>query len=143
MLNTIERMMPELYQTAWNMYGGPSYTMINGEKVDVERGVYQGCPLAGTGFCVAIGPLIDELNENLSQGMCLFFMDDGYYAGSIKEAEAIWKRIQLAGPKYGFRVNAKSKIFVKRDLQQQDTRLVLILGQRSENYGKQGGQSNC
>ena len=117
MLSTIESRMPELYQTAWNLYGKPSYTLINQEKRQVERGVQQGCPLAGTMFCLAISPLIEELNTNTIHWNCLFYMDDGFYAGSIQEAEKLWNIIKVSGPKYGFFVNTKSKTFIKQSNQ--------------------------
>ena len=43
-------------------------------------------------------------------------MDDGFYVGSIEEAEHIWKTINKTGPKFGFTVNSKSKIFVKQEI---------------------------
>ena len=88
MLETIRARAPELYHTAWNLYGAASYTMINGERVNVERGAHQGCPLAGTMFCLAIATLIEEINLNC-KGQSRFYMDDGFYIGDVKEAKKV------------------------------------------------------
>jgi hypothetical protein len=121
MLETIQERIPELYLTSWNLYGQASYTVINGESVPVERGVHQGCPLAGTLFCLAIAPLIDEVNSN-SNGASRFYMDDGFNVGNVKEVGSIWKKIVEKGPKYGFIVNNKSKILIKPNILSENTK---------------------
>ena len=38
MLNNKESRMPEIYLNAWNLYAQPSYTIINEERIKVNRG---------------------------------------------------------------------------------------------------------
>ena len=49
-LEAIYQKNPELYLSCLNVYGQPSYTVINDVIVPVEVGTSQGCPLAGSFF---------------------------------------------------------------------------------------------
>ena len=45
-LDAMHRKVPELYLTALNIYGRPSYTVINDVTTAAEEGSTQGCPMA-------------------------------------------------------------------------------------------------
>ena len=62
-LYVIYQRVPELYNTAFNVYGKPSYVTMDGEFIQVEQGALQGCPLSNTFFNLGISVLIDKLSE--------------------------------------------------------------------------------
>ena len=49
-LNSVYKRVPSLYLACLNTYGEPSYTVIGNNKIPVESGTCQGCPLAGSFF---------------------------------------------------------------------------------------------
>ena len=60
--DVIYKKVPELYNTAFNVYGKPSYVTMDGEIIQVEQGSFQGCPLSNTFFNLGISILIAKLS---------------------------------------------------------------------------------
>ena len=108
-LDYIHERVPELFLTAFNTYGSPSYTTLKETQVSVEEGSTQGCPLAASFFNLGLAPLLEEMGtDRLVQ---CFYMDDGYAFGPKEEIANYWKKLCEVGPKYGYYPNNKSTVY--------------------------------
>lgn len=112
-LKSMAARVPSLYTAAYNFYGEESYAVAQDEIISVNLGTCQGCPLAASFFNIGISPMIEQLLEKYGNSLA-WFMEDGFFIGTKAEVEDFWADVKSLGPKYGYFVNNKSKVYGKQ-----------------------------
>lgn len=58
----------------------------------LEQGTCQGRPMASAFFNLGIALLIETV-ETKTNGIQCWYMDNGFFVGSIEEIQLFWKRV--------------------------------------------------
>ena len=90
--------------TSW-CYRSPS-SLIYDHSVDIvsSSGVQQGDPLGPLYFCLALAPLVDEI-ERLGPSYNKWYMDDGAIVGPPEVLHQVWAILKSKGPALGLHLN--------------------------------------
>lgn len=81
LLEQVKKFLPEMFPMIFQAYGGNSYLSGNGFDIQSCLGVQQGDPAGPALFCVALKPLVDSLESEMSA----WYLDDGIVVGSVEK----------------------------------------------------------
>ena len=109
MLNQIRDCAPRLYRMAYHAYGQDSLLSVSNDLVASASGVQQGDPAGPAFFCLALKPLTDTLQSELTP--C--YLDDCTLGGAPADVIADIKKVQDYQRQSGLELNtAKCELFV-------------------------------
>ena len=110
-LHNIQKRCPPLAKVLINTYRHDPQLFIGGETLLSREGTTQGDPLAMAMYAIATVPLIDRLQQQVTQ---VWFADDATAGGRLLDLRDWWDRLVSCGEDYGYSANAsKTWLVVK------------------------------
>ena len=77
MLLAVQMFAPDLFPLAYSSYASSSLLFWGDQVIESAEGVQQGDPLGPLLFCLAIHPLVSQLESEF----CVWYLDDGTIGG--------------------------------------------------------------
>ena len=103
---------PILAPILTNTYRTQSNLFVNGTSILSQEGTTQGDPLAMAMYAIGTLPLIDKLENPVSDQ--IWYADDSASSGSISDIKRWWDLLNQWGPKFGYFPNSsKTRLLVK------------------------------
>ena len=107
MLDSVARLMPEIYRFCHISYSSTTSLKIGNRSVDSQEGAQQGDPLGPLLFCITINPMLSSLKSDLVVG----FLDDITIGGPCNVVSEDIERVCALGGEVGLALNeAKCEI---------------------------------
>lgn len=123
-LQTVKSLCPPFYQYLSNTYQTPSHQYISGSKeghfIWSQEGATQGDNCAMAYYALGTRPIIEKLNNEVSEAIQVFYADDNSACGTLDALLKYWKELAKVGPEYGYYPNAEKTILIvkhQEDLQ--------------------------
>ena len=115
-LHNIQRVCPSLSTALINTYRDSSELYVDGDVLLSQEGTTQGDPLAMPMFALATIPLIENLQNTVSDVHQVWYADDASGSGKLSHLRVWWDQLNFLGPKFGYYPNAaKTWLVVKNN----------------------------
>ena len=110
-LLNVQKRCPSLAKILINKYRLDPVLLIDGETLFSREGTTQGDPLAMAMYAIATVPLIERLQQHVTQ---VWFADDATAGGKLLDLRNWWDQLVECGQDYGYSANASKTWLVVR-----------------------------
>jgi len=97
----VKKFTPDLFPLALQAYGATSILSVENEDICSSQGVQQGDPAGPLLFCLALKPLADSMESEMSA----WYLDDGFVIGSLDKVIADINKVKDFAVTSGLRLN--------------------------------------
>ena len=122
MLEAVKENVPELFNFVHSAYNQPSMLFCGDRVMQSAEGVQQGDPLGPLLFCLAIQPLIQDLQSEFR----VFYLDDGTIGGSLEDVHHDLLMVEEKAALLGLQLNRAKTELVCDDANTRDSMLSVV-----------------
>ena len=122
MLEAVKENVPELFNFVHSAYNQPSMLFCGDRVMQSAEGVQQGDPLGPLLFCLAIQPLIQDLQSEFR----VFYLDDGTIGGSLEDVHRDLLMVEEKAALLGLQLNRTKTELVCDDANTRDSMLSVV-----------------